>query len=281
MSFWESATGGGGGIKIPSPWESSIRGNISRASGQAAPSEKERAARAAEERAARESEIKSNQAMSDENLDRYMRAGRERGRAIFGQQALGRLQDTYAPQVAEMLAMRKNQLGGLQAPEYQALRERGMANLNQDLATQMRQARAGAASNGLTGPARAAQQMALQKAGLGQRQGLTRDLAIEDMNRRQQAMNAYEQSLGSNRAADIGRQQYNIGQSNKELYGKLGTEMGYGGLGSQQLGNAASQYWTDMYRNAANAQAQQAQAMPYPQSKPGFFGNVFGDIFGR
>jgi hypothetical protein len=64
--------------------------------------------------------------------------------------------------------------------------------------------------------------------------GAERDLYLKNLDMRRSALDNLERSVGGARADELERQQFNLGQQNKERMGQLDTEMGYGALGSAE-----------------------------------------------
>ncbi len=166
------------------------------------------------------------------NLD--LKAGRDRGQEIFGNQALGRLDTSRSSDVADILARRKEQLGGYTPEEQQAMREQNMAAIvntqkagSRDLARQQ-------ARSGVRGALASNQQAQYQLGTQGQLADQERQLFLNNIAAKRDALSGYEQSVGGAEKGELERQQFNLGQGEKELQGKLSTEFGYGGLGAQE-----------------------------------------------
>lgn len=161
-------------------------------------------------------------------------AGRKRGQEVFGNQALGRVDASRSSDVADILSRRKAQLEGYTPEEQQAMREQNMASTianqkagSRDLARQQ-------ARSGVRGALASNQQAQYQMGTQGQLADQERQLFLNNIAAKRDALGGYEQSVGQNEASELAKQQFNLGQGEKELQGKLTTEMGYGGLGAQE-----------------------------------------------
>ncbi len=96
----------------------------------------------------------------------------------------------------------------------QLAREAGTEGINRSVQTALRQFAGRLPSTGVRGGAAGAMAGMLTRDAVGQSRGLERDLALNEMQRKQQALSDYEKSLTGERA------------------GALGTQFGYAGLGS-------------------------------------------------
>lgn len=166
------------------------------------------------------------------NLD--LKAGRDRGQEIFGNQALGRVDAARSADIADILARRKEQLGGYTPEEQQAMREQNQGAI---LASQKMGARDLArqqARSGVRGALASNQQQSYQLGTQGQLADQERQLFLNNIAAKRDALSQYEGSVGNAEKGELDRQQFNLGQGEKELQGKLNTEFGYGGLGAQE-----------------------------------------------
>lgn len=177
--------------------------------------------------------------------------GRARGEEIFGNQALGRVSSDRSADVADILARRKEALKGYNSQEQQAQREqalqevlRGQQAGARDLARQQSRA-------GVRGALAGAQQSAFQQATQKQLADQERQLYLANLAQQQQNLNSYEQSVTGAESGELARQQYNIDQANKELLGKLSTELGYGSLGAAERGAAIQSVLGDKQLSAS------------------------------
>lgn len=189
----------------------------------------------------------------DENLSPEVSdyLAQQRAMAAFygpgGQQRSAEMQDYMARQKAG--------LEGYTAPEMTAMREQmGRAN-DAAYANQRAQAMQNQARSGVRGASANAQLMSLARAKAGQDSQLNQDLMIKNADEKQRRLSAYGQELGGlennefNRAQSaigaygqaaqnasndrLGRQQFNLGQAEKEKAGYLGTLFGGVDLANQ------------------------------------------------
>ena len=186
--------------------------------------------------------IKSEQAMREQALmtqaqqarEAAQAQGRARGEELFGGNALGKIEGRRAAEVADLIERRKQQLGGLSPEEQNAFRSQALGGIQRAQQDQQRQLMARLGSSGLRGGAAAAQQAQLARAGLQQQAQAEQNLFTQNIDRRRQALDAFEGSLGRAR-------QEELGLLAKETAGKLQSELGQGALVSQERGAALSQ----------------------------------------
>jgi hypothetical protein len=186
--------------------------------------------------------IKAEQAMREQALRSQaeqsrqadMAAGRKRGEELFGNNALGNIEGRRAAEVADLINQRKSQLGGLSQEEQNAFRSQALGGIQQSQQDQQRQLMARLGASGLRGGAAAAQQANLAKEALKQQAQAEQNLFTQNIDRRRQALDAYEGSMGRAR-------QEELGLLAKEKGGVLQTELGQAAMGSQERGAALSQ----------------------------------------
>jgi hypothetical protein len=165
-------------------------------------------------------------------------SGKARGAELFGNNALGRVNEGRSADVASILAQRKANLAGFTPEEQGSMRDQNMKQIlagqqagSRDLARQQ-------ARSGVRGGLASAQQGAMQMAGQGQLADQERQLFLENIAQKRGALDQFEQSTQGAEAADLSKQQYNQSQAARELLGKLSTEMGYGSLGASDRASA-------------------------------------------
>lgn len=159
--------------------------------------------------------------------------GQARGEQIFGNQALGRVDASRSADMQDVLARRKANLGGYTPEEQQAMREQNMGSI---LASQKMGARDLArqqARSGVRGALAANQMQAQNLASQGQLADQERQLFLQNIANKRDALGQYEQSAAGMEKGEFDKQAFNLGQGEKELQGKLSTEFGYGGMGAQ------------------------------------------------
>lgn len=193
------------------------------------------------------------------NQEASLARGRERGVDLFGEGKLGRIDTGRSSDMSDIVSRLKQGSYGYSAPEAAARREQALRGINQQYATQMRQGRAQATQTGLRGAAaQAAAQRASQEA--QRQQAIARqNLFVQGEDAARAGLQSYYQGLAAQEGAETGKQQFNIEQKNKELYGKLATEMGYGGLGAQNYATAGALGIQNQQMSNLNQQQQQAQ----------------------
>lgn len=161
-----------------------------------------------------------------------MAEGRARGEEIFKEGNLGRVRADRSADTADIIARRKENLKGFSQEEQNAMKEGALKTLDQNAQTSARQLALQQARSGVRGATAAAQSASLQKGLAGAKADQERELFLQNVNQKRAALDALEGSTGRTEADELGRQQFNIGQQNKETYGKLSTEMGFGSLGA-------------------------------------------------
>lgn len=125
-------------------------------------------------------------------------SGRARGEEVFKAGALGRISEGFSPE------------------EQQAMREQNLKAITQGQQAASRNLARQQAMSGVRGPLAAAQQSQQNLGAQGQLADQERQLFLEN--------------IANKRAG----QQFNIGQGEKELAGRMSTEMGYGSLGAAE-----------------------------------------------
>lgn len=173
----------------------------------------------------------------------YMEEGRGVANDLYSDVKRDRrlLSETASPEMQDILARRKVGLSGLSAEENQALREDTFKDLQRDQDTASRAARANLASTGVRGGAALAAQVELAKNNAAQAVDLNRKLMLDNVNIRNNALNAYEQTYGTQRQDLLGRQTYNINRRDTFAEKKAALPLLYAGLGAGERGEALSQ----------------------------------------
>ncbi len=141
------------------------------------------------------------------------------------------------PDMAAILAARKEAALGTGPDKATELaREAGTQGINRQMQTAMRQFQGRLPGLGVQGGAAGAMAGMLGRDAMTQSKGLERDLALNELQRKQQALGDYEKSVTGERA------------------GQLGTTFGVAGLGSQDrygsLGYLTSKDFLDAARQA-------------------------------
>lgn len=146
--------------------------------------------------------------------------GRERGDQIFTEGVLGRVD----PMILEARKQQAQQ--GFTTDEQSAMRAQNQM-VNQQLRGDQRSQRIAMAAEGVRGGRAAALQSKMLSEQGAQKAGLERDLFLKGIDSRRQGLSDLDAA-----------QRFNIEQKNKELQGRLTTELGYGSLGVADRGAA-------------------------------------------
>lgn len=164
------------------------------------------------------------------------------------------------PEMAKILAQR-NELAFGPDRQTELARQSGMEGINRQVQTALRQFQGRLPSSGVRGGAAGAMAGLLTREAVGQTRGLERDLAINEMERRRQALGELERSVTGERA------------------GLLGTTFGMAGLGSQDrfggMQYLTGQNWIDAARDAVSNAAN-----PLGGGGGGGLGGALGGAFG-
>lgn len=161
---------------------------------------------------------------------------------------------------------------GLNAQEYQALRESRLGGLRSANLGQQRQQLAQQARFGLAGPAAAQQMAGLLAQQQAARQQAERDLLLENVAQRQQALQGYESSLGKAREDELARQQFNIGLTGREAMLRMSPETLAAQLAGQRFGTISQE-------QLAQENARKVSQMN-PQPQQGLLGGILQPILG-
>jgi hypothetical protein len=201
------------------------------------------------ERAKNQSETATLIAHTDQARRRDLAEGRARGKEIFGT-SFGKpsKEEERSAEIADILARRKANLGGLSAEENNALREQMLRGINQGTQGNLRQLRGAQAQAGLRGSTAASQQGDVIRGGQQAQAMAERDIFLKNIQERQNALAAYEQSQ---RAAE-GEERQRYGE---RKFGEIGTELGYGSLGAGERAGVAQQVMGQASARAAQAYA--------------------------
>lgn len=166
------------------------------------------------------------------NREEDLAAGRKRGAEEFGDGSLGRVDEGRSKDIADIIERRKAESNGFSDEEQNAFREKNQVDLNQSLAGKMRALKVAQAQSGVRGGLATAQQASAVKDANAANVANERELFLKNIDARRQGLANYETSVGGAEKGELERTMYNQGQVNKEKLGRLGTEFGYGSLGS-------------------------------------------------
>lgn len=238
------SSGGGGGIKVPSP--NDLVKQVQRgktpssrtmlAGGPISPGGQYEMQKEAE----KEAEINGllggvrtlspRQIRKERNTD--FAAGLKRGEQFFSEGALGRLNEARSNDLQSIIDQRREQANqGFGAQAFQAAREARLRGMGRSEQAAQRNLSSTLARVGVAGPLAGAQATELMRAQQAQRAQAEQDLFLQNVAQRQAALGSFESSLSQAEAGDISKQQFNLEQKNRELLGRLGL-----GLTEAQLG---------------------------------------------
>lgn len=201
----------------------------------------------AEQQRIREESYNRMIAQSRQEREKDLAAGRARGEELFGKTFYSQSRDERSGDIADVLARRKEALSGLSSEENTAARESMALNLGRQQQGALRNLRASQATAGLTGGVAAAQNQQLLNQGAQQRADVERQLFLENIAQKQNALNAYE---GSTRSAETEE----IGRYGSRQVGKLGSELGMAQLGTAERAGVAQQALGEAQLSAAQQQ---------------------------
>jgi hypothetical protein len=237
-----------------------------------------------------------HQAQIDAQRAKAMREGRAMGQEYFGHGTLPRLREGRSQEQADLLAQRygiagvagnrsgdvqdvlarrRSMLGGYNSQQFDALRQRGMDQINNQVSTAQDAVRRAQGLNPRNPAAAAAQLAQIEKDAMGDVANLQRDLFIDDIDFRNQMLSNFEQSATGaefnewNRQMqaqsaleslqsqianeELQREMYNNQQFQKEKAGQLQSLMGSLGLGASDYGTTAQLYLANQgMQNALN-----------------------------
>jgi hypothetical protein len=200
-----------------------------------------------------------------EAIFRDIDAGQEFGKELLPAGSLGRVDETRSGDISDVIARRRALLGGLTGEESQAARDIATQNIGRETQGRSRQLAALQGRAGIRGGLAGAQQAGVLESGAEQRANFERQLLLENRGAQERALGAFEQSVGSAEANELGRQQFNLSQSARERQAQLSTA-----LGIAQLGTAE--------RSALRSKEAIAATGAAPRLDAG--GNLLGDAVG-
>lgn len=163
------------------------------------------------------------------------------GQELFGGDfaagKLGRLEAGPSADVQDIIARRKAGLEGLSAEENQAIRERGSQSIDRSTQASLRQLRGVQGATGQRGGSAVANQARILQAGQGAKANVERDLAIQNIGVKSQALGAAESSILGSEAQSRENTLFNIRQQNKEAAGRQAAGLSFAGLAAQERGS--------------------------------------------
>lgn len=147
--------------------------------------------------------------------------GQTEANKLFADGSMGRMGSTA--EAADVMARRKAMLDGMNSQEMQAQRELADGEINRNAQTSLRQMRGIQGAAGVRGATAGAQQANILNMAGRNKQDFERQLLLDNMAAKRAGLDAYENSVN-------GRDQFNIGQQNKEQYGRSAFPFQYAGM---------------------------------------------------
>jgi len=183
------------------------------------------------------------------DLDR----GLERGKKMFGDGSLGRVNEERSDDMKDIVR-RKKQIAdeGLGAEAFQAARDARTRALQRMEQMQLRNLKSSQGARGVSGGSAQAQLIDLMGDQGQARIASEQDLLLEDAGFKQQALNDLEGSIGTVEAGELARQKFNLDRVNREKFGQMTTQFGEATIGAADRGAISAE-------RIAKEQAQSAQ----------------------
>lgn len=171
------------------------------------------------------------------------------GAMIETPEELQRIQEARPEEIAQLVQMRREQLGGLGSEGYSAARQQMMAQQGAAEQQAQRQLARQQAISGIRGGAATKQSSRLAQQLAQQRAMQEQQLFLTDVGEKQRALGAYEQTLGGAVSGEQERQLFNISQQQREQLAQQARQLTIAQLSQQQaLGAqqaAAARYYAD------------------------------------
>ena len=155
----------------------------------------------------------------------------------FAEGKLGRLETGPSADVQDIIARRKAGLEGLSAEENQAIRERGSQAIDRSTQSSLRQLRGLQGATGVRGGSALANQARILQAGQGAKANVERDLAIQNIGVKREALGAAEGSILGAEAQTRENTLFNIRQRNKEAAGRQAAGLSFAQLAATERGS--------------------------------------------
>lgn len=141
----------------------------------------------------------------------------------------------------DILARRKSALNGMNAEENQAAREEAFKGVQSDQAAANRTLQGKLGASNIRGGAALAAQLEMAKQNAATSVDLNRKLTLDNVNLKNAALGAYEQTYNSQRDDLLKRQGINIAREDTFRNLRAGTPLLYAGLSAGERGEAMSQ----------------------------------------
>lgn len=167
--------------------------------------------------------------------------GRQRAQEEFGEGALGRIDAGRSQDIQNVIQQRRDIADrGFGAEAFQAAREQALGGLGRQQEAQQRQLQASQAAKGVGGGLAIAQQLALQNQQQQTQQGVERQLFLDEVGQRQQAISGLEQSATAAEGTERAGEQFNLEQRRREILGRITGQFAEAGLGVAERTSARS-----------------------------------------
>lgn len=198
--------------------------------------------------------------MQDAELSRVQREidlarGRERGLQDFSEGSLGRVGEDVSSDIQKLQQMRMGiATDGFGAQAFQGAREQRLDALRDLEQQQLRQLKGIQGQTGVYGGLAGAQRLELMGEQQSKRQDAERDLFLDEVRQKQEAIGAAESTTRATEQDVLGRQQYNIQQRKAELMGLLTAQYGEAALGVTERTSARATQAAKDYAEAVRNQ---------------------------
>lgn len=216
-----------------------------------------------------------------QTFDDAYAAGQAQANQLFADGSMGRVDAGRSADTADLLARYRAGLNGYSDQEMQAKRELADGEINRNTQTSLRQLRGIQGASGVRGATAGAQQANVLNIADRNKQDYERQLMLDDMAARRAGLDSYGNAL--NNAQDFERQgqEFNIGQQNKEQYGRAAFPFQYAGMQQgfitdaqntalqEQNNQAASDYYNMMsqqYAAGKNGSSASSSGGTYPDN---------------
>lgn len=154
--------------------------------------------------------------------------------------ALGRMNQPLTGENDQLRSLLQGRLGGLAAGENAAMREQAFRGLNQQRQGDLRELRALQGQQGIRGPAAAAQNQLVMREAADRGSDLEQQLLIENIAQRRQAAQDFAAEINRQQAQNLGIQQANLLQSNRESEIRNAFPFLFAGLGAAEQSTATA-----------------------------------------
>ena len=176
-------------------------------------------------------------AKTTKTLKGDIKAGQELFGGDFQEGKLGRLETGPSSDVQDIIARRKAGLEGLSAEENQSIREKGSQSIDRSTQSSLRQLRGIQGASGQRGGSAVANQARILQAGQGAKANVERDLAIQNIGVKRDALGAAEGSILGAEAQTRENTLFNINQKNKEASGRQAAGLSFAQLAATERGS--------------------------------------------